>query len=131
MTEASSADVPVTVTVTGTPIYQKGVSTVSYPPIVDDPATVSATTVVRRLRAAGVMTIRLRERRRPEMLALVVFRVGEERNGDRSAVLVFDTDHWAGGPNVPGAYFDYLGDRWTPTEDVVRSVAAMLGTHAR
>lgn len=130
MTEASSAGVPVTVTVTGTPICRKGVSTVSYPPIVDDPATASTTAVVRRLRAAGVMAIRVRERRRPAMLVLVVFRPAG-RDGEHSAVLVFDTDHWAGGPNVPGAYFDYLGDRWTPPEDVVRSVVAMLGARAR
>ena len=99
----------------------------SYPTIVDGPVTVPVTTVVQRLHAAGVMAIRVRERRRPEMLVLVVFRIRGQQGGEPSAVLVFDADHWAGGPNVPGAYFDYLGDRWTPPEDLVKSVTAMFG----
>lgn len=95
-----------------------------YPPIVDDPAAEAVTTVVDLLRETGVMTVRLYERSRPGMAVLVVFLVGGPH--DRSAVLVFDVDHWAAGPNVPGAYFDYLGDRWTPPDHLVRSVLSIL-----
>lgn len=98
----------------------------AYSPIVDDPVSPAVATVLDRLRESSVMTIRLHERRRPEMAVLIVFLVDGQH--DRSAVLVFDTDHWAAGPNIPGAYFDYLGDRWTPPEQLVRSVLSILAT---
>lgn len=82
--------------------------------------------VVDKLHEAGVMTIRLHEPRRPDMVLLVVFPVGDASRPHTSAALVFDADHWAAGPNLPGAYFDYLGDRWTPTGRLVESVLTIL-----
>lgn len=98
----------------------------AHPPVVDDPVTSSVANVVDKLHEADVMAIRLHESRRPEMVLLVVFPVGDAARPDASAVLVFDADHWAAGPNVPGAYFDYLGDRWTPTGHLVESVLTIL-----
>lgn len=98
----------------------------SQPTTVVDPVASSVANVVERLREAGIIAIRLHERRRPEMVALIVFLLGGS-----SAVLVFDADHWAAGPNLPEAYFDYLGDRWTPPEQLVKSVLAILTTRAR
>lgn len=103
----------------------------SQPPVVDDPAAPRVASTVRRLRAAGLMAIRVHERRRPRMVALVVFPVSERTAGRGSAALVFDVDHWAAGPNQRGAYFDYLGDRWTPPDRLVRSVLAILTEASR
>jgi hypothetical protein len=110
----------------------EGAIIVTHSPVVDDPVISSVATTIEHLREAGVMTIRLHERWRPEMVALFVFALGGPTVGERSGVLVFDVDHWAAGPNVPGAYFDYLGDRWTPTDQLVTSVLDMLsGTRRR
>jgi hypothetical protein len=99
---------------------------VSHPTTVVDPVASSVATVVERLREAGIVVIRLHERRRPEMVALIVLQLD-----GGSAVLVFDADHWAAGPNLPEAYFDYLGDRWTPPDQLVKSVLAILTTARR
>lgn len=134
MTEVSSTSGPVTA-ILGRPrrsaandlrpAQSKEAITVPPSPIVDDPVAHPVTDVVELLREAGIMTIRLHERHRPRMVALVVFQVGG-RTANGSAALVFDNDHWAAGPNLPGAYFDYLGDRWTPPGQLVRSVLAIL-----
>jgi hypothetical protein len=104
---------------------RKEASTVSHQSVMDDQVARPVTDTVERLREAGVMAIRLHEPRRPEMVVLVVFQVGGQTAGKGSAALVFDVDHWAAGPNVPAAYFDYLGDRWTPPERLVKSVLAI------
>jgi hypothetical protein len=97
---------------------------------VDNPADSAVASTVERLREAGIMSIRLHEERRPEMVALVVFLLDRQPVGGGSAVLIFDVDHWAAGPNLPEAYFDYLGDRWTRPNQLVKSVLAIL-TRAR
>lgn len=98
----------------------------SHQSVMDDLVAPPVADVVERLREAGVMTIRVHEPRRPEMIVLVAFQIGGQTAGKGSAALVFNVDHWAAGPNVPAAYFDYLGDRWTRPEQLVKSVLAIL-----